>query len=323
MQRTGKLPATLKGLLQRRSRGSPNFGMLLDGWLQERKDMLKQSTYATYLQRAECHLRPALGSLKPEELSPERLREFCRSLEALAPATQRGILFVLNQVLQYGRSRGLGLPPEAAAPRLRPAKHRTRVLTEREQALLEHQLRTNACEKSMGLLICMYTGMRLGEICALKWGDIAPDNRSIHICRTVQRIKNEEGEQSRTKIIFDAPKSASSDRVVPVPPFLEQLLAGMRCGDDCFVLTSRAESFVDPRVYQDYFKLVLHRSGVADLNFHALRHSFATRCISLGLDAKSLSQVLGHSSVSTTLNVYVHPSLDGIRSCIEQMKPAG
>ena len=293
---------------------------MLDAWLLDIRARVKPSTYAAYVQRAEKHLRPTLGPLPFGSLSAADIAGLHRELNALSQATQHGVLCVLNQVFLFARAKGYTLDLELATPRRSVEKHNAKVLSVAELKRLEASLLQDLDEKKLGLLICMYTGLRLGEICALRWEDISLSDQTLYVRRTVQRIKNEDPlHPGKTRILFDTPKSGSSARCIPIPLALTALLKRFQCVGSCFILTSCADLFVDPRTYQDFFKYRLRRAGIPAVNFHALRHTFATRCVELGLDAKSLSEVLGHASVKTTLDVYVHPSAQQVRGCLERM----
>lgn len=299
--------------------GRSTFGELLDKWLEQEKGRRKASTYAAYSQRAERHLRPVLGNIRLKKLSGEDYGRLCDALNALAPTTRSGVLCVLRQVLDFGRRCGIELPPDDRLPRDKPESRPVSVLSGGELHSLEAFLRSDGSLRGLGLRLCLYTGLRLGEICALRWGDLDADGRTLHICRTVQRLRNESGASPRTVLRIDTPKSPSSARRVPVPAAMAAELRARRTADDCYLLTDSPDRFMDPRTYQLYFRRTLEKAGVRTVNFHMLRHTFATRCIDLGLDAKSLSQALGHADVRTTLNIYVHPDERLLRDCQERM----
>ena len=299
--------------------GRSTLGELMDEWLKREKNRCKASTYAAYSQRAERHLRPVLGDIRLKKLNETDYRRLYLSLESLAPATRSGVLCVLRLILEYGRSFGLAIAPEAELPHEKPENRAVSVLNADELRALEETLGRDDSLRSLGLRLCLYTGLRLGEVCALRWGDIDPDGRLLHISRTVQRLRNESGTSPRTVLRLDTPKSCSSARSVPIPSGLAAELRLRRTEDDCYLLTGCPERFMDPRTYQLYFRRTLEKAGIRTVNFHMLRHTFATRCVDLGLDAKSLSQALGHADVRTTLNIYVHPDEKLIRDCQERM----
>ena len=184
-----------------------------------------------------------------------------------------------------------------------------RVLSQAEQDCLSKYL----CEKPdgyrIGILLCLYTGLRVGELCALRWEDVNLTEQTLSVRNTIQRVQNLSNTGSRTKIIITPPKSICSQRVIPLPAQLNVMLAEYRRVSTGYVLTNSDARFVEPRTMQNHFKRALKDCGIKPANFHALRHTFATRCVELGFDVKSLSEILGHTSVNITMNRYVHPSM--------------
>ena len=156
----------------------------------------------------------------------------------------------------------------------------------------------------------------MGELCALRWEDYNKDEKIIHICRTLQRIQCNNG-IIRTQVLIAEPKSSCSERIIPVPEFVCNLL------DDAeqisgYILTGN-DSYIEPRTMQNRFKAVLQKCNIPNAKFHTLRHTFATRCVELGFDIKSLSEILGHANVNITLNRYVHPSMELKRKNMDKL----
>lgn len=168
---------------------------------------------------------------------------------------------------------------------------------------------------NLGIFISAVTGIRIGELCALKWSDIDLEKRIIAVSKTMQRIKNIGG-KTATKIVITPPKSKTSAREIPVPDVLYSYLKKMQCDNDCYVLTGK-KLFAEPRTMQYRFASILKRIGLPQVNFHAMRHMFATKCVDVGVDVKTLSEILGHCSVEITLNRYVHSSIERKRSCMK------
>lgn len=159
-------------------------------------------------------------------------------------------------------------------------------------------------------MLCLFTGMRVGEICALKWEDISFQEKSIYVHKTMQRLQIPRSTSQKTHIIVTSPKSKCSIRTIPIPDNLVQLIQREFPNRQGYVLASPDEEYIEPRTMQNYFCYVQRQCGLTPVNFHALRHTFATRCIELGFDVKSLSEILGHASVNITMNRYVHPSME-------------
>ena len=290
----------------------------------------KRSTCSTYSTMLGRHILPEFGKEEIERLELEEISRFLyekaypQQGEGLSAGTIRLLVCVLRGLFRYGESRGLAVADWSAirCP-VQPAGE-TRVLDREEQLKLRQHLCCEPDHEKLGVLICLYTGLRIGEICALRWGDVDLVGGVLHIRRTVQRIRNldwHEGcGQGRTKVIFDAPKSRSGMRSIPLPGFLLELLRSQSRNANCYILTGQAEQFMEPRTFQNHYRGILQSAGVEYVNFHALRHTFATNCVNLGFDAKALSEILGHSSVSITLNTYVHPSAALIRSYMERLR---
>ena len=180
----------------------------------------------------------------------------------------------------------------------------------RNSKKLSDYLRNNLNLYNLGILVCLYTGFRIGEICALKWGNVSFQEKVIYVHQTMQRLQCSESGESKTQIIISNPKSNSSVRKIPIPDELFNLIDQYTFPENAYFLTGTSKQYVEPRNMQNKFKKAIKECGIENANFHALRHTFATRCVELGFDIKSLSEILGHSSVNITLNRYVHPSME-------------
>jgi integrase len=205
-------------------------------------------------------------------------------------------------------------------PKERPSK--MRVLSDDEQAILEKFLCTDMDESKLGIFVCLYTGIRIGEVCSMLWSDFSLEKGVLNVSRTMQRIQNLETESSeKTKVVTTDPKSDFSVRTIPLPDcLLEKLKQFNPALQGTYLLTGEAGRFIEPRTYQYRFKSYLLKCGITDANFHALRHTFSTRCVALGFDLKSLSEILGHANVNITLNRYVHPTLEMKRSNMNKLE---
>ena len=195
------------------------------------------------------------------------------------------------------------------SPRERPKT--IDILSIDEQTKLEQYLLHSVdCEK-LGILICLFSGLRLGEICGLRWNDIIFPDGYLHVQCTVQRIALHTEEGQKTKLTVSSPKTAASNRIVPLPEFLAEIVTSFYNTEhsDYFLVTNQNHP-MDPRTYQYHFKKILQICQIPDKNFHILRHTFSSRCIEKGFDIKSLSEILGHTSVQMTLNRYVHSSFE-------------
>ena len=191
-----------------------------------------------------------------------------------------------------------------------------RVFSETEQRILVQHLLLQNDIFSFGILLALYTGLRIGEVCALKWEDVT-DN-TIHVCKTMQRLKNADG---ATEVMILPPKTDSSDRIIPIPAALKKFIEQYR-QESGYVLIRSNGKLTEPRLLQNKFAKCLTECGIDKANFHTLRHTFATRCIEAGVDVKTLSELLGHSDVKTTLNRYVHSSFDLKQKSIDKLSLA-
>ena len=196
-------------------------------------------------------------------------------------------------------------------------KHTLNVLTKDERHRIELYLTQNLTATNIAVLLCMFSGLRIGELCGLRWGDIDLDNGTISVSRTVQRI-NKGG---RSEVVVGTPKSKSSVRIVPVPKFIVDILKQNKKADGFYIISGKVKP-VEPRTMQYRFKSILKACGVRDVNFHLLRHTYATVCIEQGFDPKTLSELLGHADASITLNRYVHSSMHMKRKYVDRLKPA-
>lgn len=289
----------------------------LDDWLEYTSGRVKRSTLSTYRAVAERYIRPGLGALYTGALTSAAAAKFLEDAAAdYSPATVRMICHVLRSAVAYAHERGSCPAADARFNPPRGERREARVLSAEEQLRLVSWLSGCDGPAELGILLCMGTGIRLGEACGLRWGDIPAGRYIIYIRRTLQRLPSREG-SAKTALVFDTPKSASSARTVPVPAALRQRLDELRRDDACYILTG-SESPMEPRRFQSRFKAALRAAGVQDINFHALRHTFATNCVSLGCDAATLARILGHSDVAITLNTYVHPSFEAMRDIVDK-----
>lgn len=275
------------------------------------KYMVKKSTYAHYYQIVENHIRPDLGAIKTAYLTSEMIEGYINKkfeygrmdgMGGLSNKTVRDIIVVLRQILSYAN-----LHITFRLPKLK--KREIKILNKKEQKKLETKVLEMNNTYAMGILISLYTGMRLGEICALKWEDINLKKKVIHVNKTMVRIQDLESGSNKTKVIIDNPKTEYSKRQIPMNRFLYSVLKEFYVPghNDNYVLTGNRR-FIEPRTYYSRYKNIIHLADIEDYGFHALRHTFATRCIEVGMDPKTLSEILGHSDVKVTLSLYVHPS---------------
>lgn len=291
------------------------FSKVAEDWLLSVSTHVKPTTVAAYNTIIKKHIQPTLGNMPPRRITDAVVEDFKKELATtpMSPATQKNIMHVLHATVRFARRYGATACDESfkGMAGVRPCD--VPVLSDAEQNRIVSALGQNPDGKGLGVLICMYTGLRVGEICGLRWGDIEPDCRSLSVRRTVSRMRCAGG----TALYVGEPKSLSSRRRIPLPATLAPILEISRGIDDHYVVTDSPKRIPEPRNMQRYFSVLQSMAGVQPVKFHALRHTFATRCVELGFDVKALSMILGHSNVSITLNTYVHPSFERLKTMME------
>lgn len=299
------------------------FEYVCQQWIKDNSFKNKQSTTAIYIHICNKHIIPYFGKMKPENIDSNHINTFIRYKTYqgnLEPKSIYDIVAVLLQIIKYSeRQRYIySFKYDITMPVVH--KKELEVLTRTEQEKLVRHIKSSITNENIGILLSLYAGLRLGEICALQWQDIDLNEGVISITKTMQRIAVE-NKSTKTEIIIDTPKSQKSIRKIPVPDFLlyELKRLSQGCFDSYYLLTSSPSKFIEPRAYQYKFKKYLKEANIRDINFHALRHTFATRAVEQGMDIKSLSEILGHSTVNFTLDRYVHPSISLKKQNIEKL----
>ena len=294
---------------------SPNFENIARQWLEGLKPIRKKSTIVKYMSQLKNYIIPAFGKFKLSEISNEDIISFSnklltagRSGQKLSPKTVSDILSRMKSIRRFALIRGYEVNYVSNAVEIPLRQGQIRTLTNSEENKLLRYLKSHFDLTALGILLSLFTGLRIGELCALKWSDFSFGDKEFRVQRTMQRLHNlNEDTAKKTFIDIDAPKSPSSVRKIPLPAELIKYLK-LAYVEDAYVLSGSKDKFVEPRTLENRFKRVLKKCGIEKFNFHVLRHSFATKCVELGFDIKSLSEILGHSSVNITLNRYVHPS---------------
>ena len=300
------------------------FACYCNSWLISNRRRLKESSSAKYLADIKNHILPFFGEKLLWEITSEEMDLFIQLLlyeKSLSSKTVRNILALFHSIFIYaGRRSGQKLPElEIIYPRQQ--KKAIRILNEGEEERLMQFLAAKMDLCKFGVYLALRTGLRIGEVCALRWHDISLEAHTISISRTVQRIQSPDPKGApRTRIVVGTPKTESSCRTIPLMPDLERLCVQFAPGDsESFVLTGSRQC-MEPRKLQRRLKDYMDQCRIPSAHFHTLRHTFATRCIEAGFDAKTLSEILGHSNISVTLNQYVHPSLEQKRENMSRLK---
>ena len=295
------------------------FSSVLSEFLLVHKNRVKPSTLSRYQDIIKLHIDPMLGGIQVKDITTPIIQQFVNNkIEngrvdgsgGLSPKRVRDILSLVKLVLNYSQEQGYSNQnikiclPRDKTPHIE-------IFSKEEEAKLLVCSINSVDPIKIGMIISLCTGIRIGELCALRWSDIDVETKLITINKTLQRISDPQAEK-KTKVIIDIPKSKTSERQVPIPSFLHerlQLLSQQVQSPTNYVLTS-SEKYIEPSNYYVRYQRWLDQCGIDSHSFHALRHTFATRAIECGMDVKTLSEILGHSDVKITLARYVHPSIE-------------
>lgn len=303
----------------------------LQEWLRIKRDFVKEATYANYSLAICNHIAPTLGAVPLGEIDEELIQNAvlywldCGRIDGqggLSEKTVKDFLIIItSSIADAYRKMHMPFDPfKVKVPRFQRSK-RIQVLSFRDQQALTYCILNDLTARNVGILLALHTGLRIGEICALQWRDIDFDRRVLTVAKTIQRvfIRDLQG-GSVTKVVIGTPKTRSSERDIPIPSFMVSILQEFDYErKEAFLLTD-GPHYVEPRSYRRYFYRFLKQLGVEPMNFHGLRHTFATRLVEAGADVKTVSLLLGHASATITLDLYVHPQIDQKRRCIELMQ---
>lgn len=294
-------------------------GKVYEEWLNAIVNRVKESTYVNYKAKFEKHILPVFSDISCADLSAGRINAFINKklADGLSASYVRDIFTVFKSMLKYAQEEyGFNLSlKNVVLPKCE--KKQTEKISDTEQKRIVSYLKENMSLTAFGILLSLFMGLRIGELCGLKWEDVDFSKKILHIRRTVQRIGSASGSR-KTKVIISTPKSDTSFRDIAIPDFLMGCFEMFRNEADFFILTG-ADKPVEPRTMQYRYKKILQSAEIEDHNYHKLRHTFATNCAEKGFDVKTLSVVLGHSSVNLTLNRYVHPDRSHERRLMNSM----
>ena len=295
-----------------------NVRFICDEWLEIKRLSIKYSSYVKYKKIITMYLFPFFEKNEPEDINEVLIAKFFLSLtneKKLSASTLHSIKNVLSSIYIYGEQKYKLKHIDFTIVKIPSSKKISKTLSKVEENALSHYCFSNSNSTAIAILLGLYAGLRIGEICALQWKDIDFKQELIIISKTAQRLQCENDSKSKTKLMLLTPKTISSNRYVIIPEFLNDYLSNystlLNIQDDNlnYYLLSNSLDPIEPRTIQRRFEKICEELGFKS-NFHALRHTYATNCIKLGIDVKTVSEMLGHSNVSTTLNRYVHPSLE-------------
>lgn len=293
------------------------LAVLCDNWLTHKEQYIKESSFVKYKSILERHIKPYFNEIPVNKIDEHTIEAFAKNLtvKGYSAQTVKITLSVLESVFLYFK---IDVPLKRIIPK--KAQKEIHILSSKDRLKFEKYLLHGQDAYKIGILLSLYTGIRIGELCALKWEDIDLNAGTVKINSTLQRIQDFKGiSGNKTRIVITEPKTPSAKRTIPLPVFLIKKLKAVNPKNGSAFLLTGTERFTEPRALTYVFKKYLKESGVPDINFHALRHTFTTRCIENDFEPKALSEILGHSSVNTTLGIYNHPSLEYKRESINRL----
>lgn len=295
-------------------------------WMQKKKDYIKESTYSNYSNIISNHIIPELGNIKLSNLNNKLIQEYLINKYktgrldgngGLSYKTIRDIIAVVKSSLKYAIKEEMinNINLDFTYPKI-GNKDKIYIMPKKDQERLITYIKQNKDTRSLGILLALYSGIRIGELCALQWKDIDFKNNILHINKTLQRIYIKDNKESVSKIIITNPKTHNAERDIPLNKGFAHILKKYQTESNNYIL-SNCDKWIEPRTYRRYFKKCLDKAKIGQINFHGLRHTFATNCIKLGVDYKTVSELLGHANVNITLNLYVHPQMSQKKKCID------
>lgn len=307
------------------SKEKHRFGYYCDAWFASAKVNLKAATFVKYASILEKHIKPKLGGCYPLGLSTDlvdRFRDDLLFVDELSPKTVKDVLVLLRSVLNYTAKQFPNMFPQIEITYPKEAKKEMRVLSRDEQQRLVGYLQdeTDACK--FGVLLSLFTGIRIGELCALRWENISLADNTIKISSTMQRLQDPDGD-TKTKITIGTPKSDTSQRTIPLTEQAAELCRRMHPRNKAAYVLTGTEKYMEPRTLQYRLEKYTRDCGLEGVHFHTLRHTFATRCVEVGFEIKSLSEILGHASTTITLDRYVHASIALKRDNMSKLAAVG
>lgn len=293
-------------------------------WIDEKTSFVKYSTISTYSVTLTNRLIPYFGN-KTEFITEEDVQHYVmREINnGIGQKTIKDSIMILKMIYKYGVKNKFfeNVIWDIKYPVTNNQK-KLEVLSIENQKRLMKYLFDNFTFRNLGLLLCLYTGMRIGEICALKWKDIDIEQGVIQVNKTLERVYKKDRNKGsvQTKIITSTAKTVNYIREIPLSKdLMKQIKPLKKIVNNDYYIISNTEKAIEPRTYRNYYRSVMLHLNIPYIKFHGLRHSFATRCIEKHCDYKTVSVILGHSCISTTLNLYVHPNKEQKQRCIEKM----
>lgn len=298
-------------------------------WSTKQHPYIKDSTYATYMNIIFNHILPYFGEMKLQDISYNKNQEFIWHLSqngrldktgGLSSKTIKDILALWLSILSDAEKEiNITFPSGKYKYPISKQEEKNRFLSIHQEHQIISLLNENINIKNLGILLALSTGIRIGELCALQWGAISMKSGTISISKTLQRIYMKDGNNGVSKVIITTPKSKKSIRIIPISQKMIELLKTFQKSNETYFLTGMENKYMEPRVYREYYNRLMNKYDMRYVSFHGLRHTFATRCIEAGCDYKTLSEILGHADVGTTMLLYVHSDIEKKIDYIEKM----
>lgn len=287
-----------------------SFDSIYREWFVSINHMIKNSTAANYAMKAKKHILPYFGNMCITSIRETDIYSFIdlKRSEGLSFRYISDIIVLMKSIYKYAVKKYHIFNPMNGILLPKKKKIETKLLDDAEQIMLQKYINNNHNLSTLGTAISLTTGIRIGELCALQWSNVDLEKRVLTVNKTIQRIQDQT-DKRKTRVIITEPKSESSIRKIPIPDCLMRLLNEFKGEESEYILTGKIKP-IEPRAMQYRFKTILKNANLPSIHFHSLRHMFASNCVKLGFDIKSLSELLGHSSVEITLNRYVHSSFE-------------
>lgn len=296
------------------------FSHYANNWIEDIRSQIKHSTYVKYVNLLNNHINVILGNHKIQDITTDTIKKFADvklkegnliTHKGLSTKTVKDILSVIRLVFKYSEAIGIQTNCNFDLIKIRSSQTQRKQISSNAHITLTKYLLDDIDYTKFGVLLCLYTGMRIGEVCALRYNDISIAEKKIIVNKTMQRIQTlSENKGNKTEVTITSPKSETSTREIPIPDFILDLFKRLSYNKNEYILTGSVEHYIEPRTMENKFKKYLNECNLNGYTFHQLRHRFATHCIEIGFEVKSLSEILGHSNVNITLNRYVHSSYE-------------
>lgn len=294
------------------------FNTIIIEWLDEHRDSIKESSYYCYKSKIKKHILPFFKNMKYNAVDENKIKDFIKlkKSEKFSAKYIADMVVIIKSAAKWcEKSKGY-INRTVSAANIKVKYKEPQLLNISQQKILQDYLLYLNTSTSIGIYLCMFTGLRIGELCALKWSDIDLDERMLHINKTAQRLII----NNKSSVSLTPPKTGNSIRIIPLPAFLVKKLEEFKTDNDCFLL-SGTNKIVEPRCLTYRFKTILKKANLPMVKFHSLRHTFATNCLQQKFDIKTLSEILGHANVNVTMKIYVHSSMERKIECMKTLKP--